>query len=341
MKDFGQINHKEIVELVVIIIGIYISYLYFGVLQEGIYTDPKREKFNQAEFVVFVQCLIGFILSFSCMKFGITFGETPNPKPYIGEKVGMWQQYKYKIVHATVFALSMIFSNISITYVSYPTQALAKSCKILPVMMGGFFVSEVKYEKIQYISVSFITSGILMFNLMKTTSGSADSIIGLFCLFLSLTCDAINGYFTEQVRHRNKPTSLEMMSYCNGWGLLVTGLVVLFFSNLAYETPLFTYLYQYPGILWDIFKFGFMSAIGQMFIFRGVKVLGALTLSIITTTRKFMTVILSIIYYNHSLNGYQWVSLLLVFSGTGMDFYLSLTRKDKKVKQDIERPSKD
>lgn len=232
----------------------------------------------------------------------------------------------------------MTFTNVALTYVSYPTQALAKSCKILPVMMGSLFVKEVKYEKIQYMSVFLITSGILLFNLLKTQGESSDSIIGLFCLFLSLIMDAVNGFCTEQVRHKVKPSSLEMMSYCNGYGMLIIGFVVVIFSNFAYEIPIIVYLFRNPYVLVDICIFGLMSAIGQMFIFRGLRVLGSLTLNIITTTRKFMTVMLSIVLFHHSLNFYQWLSLIMVFSGTGIDFYMSVVKQGKKTKHDIERP---
>ncbi len=45
-----------------------------------------------------------------------------------------------KLTHTLLYAAAMGCTNLSLMYVSYPTQALAKSCKILPVMLSGFFV---------------------------------------------------------------------------------------------------------------------------------------------------------------------------------------------------------
>jgi len=38
-------------------------------------------------------------------------------------------------------------------------------------------------------------------------------------------------------------------------------------------------------------------------------------LSIVTTTRKFFTVLCSIFFYSHPVNAIQWVSIFLVFAG--------------------------
>jgi UDP-galactose transporter B1 len=47
--------------------------------------------------------------------------------------------------------------------------------------------------------------------------------------------------------------------------------------------------------------FGAMSAVGQIFIFRAVNQFGPLTLSIITTIRKFSTFFLSLIIFGHAI----------------------------------------
>ena len=37
------------------------------------------------------------------------------------------------------FVGSMLFTNLALGFVSYPTQALAKSSKMIPVMLGGMY----------------------------------------------------------------------------------------------------------------------------------------------------------------------------------------------------------
>ena len=46
---------------------------------------------------------------------------------------------------------------------------------------------------------------------------------------------------------------------------------------------------------------------------------GALPCSIVTTTRKFFTVMASVIYFGNKLSGRQWIGAVLVFAGLTLD----------------------
>lgn len=56
-----------------------------------------------------------------------------------------------------------------------------------------------------------------------------------------------------------------------------------------------------------------------MFIFLTVADFGPLPCSIITTTRKFFTVLASVIFFGNSLSNRQWLGTILVFSGLTLD----------------------
>ena len=40
-------------------------------------------------------------------------------------------------IYGVCYTLAMIFSNNSLKHVNYPTQVLAKSCKMIPVLVAG------------------------------------------------------------------------------------------------------------------------------------------------------------------------------------------------------------
>lgn len=130
-----------------------------------------------------------------------------------------------------------------------------------------------------------------------------------------------------------------MMHYCNFYGALILLFIHTFCTIFLHAESLFSYISKFPGILHDLMVFGLLSGLGQIFIFRGASILGTLTLNIITTTRKFMTVMLSIILFEHTLNIYQWLSLLLVFAGTMIDFYMQFFGKNrtKKLEEDVKQ----
>lgn len=46
---------------------------------------------------------------------------------------------------------------------------------------------------------------------------------------------------------------------------------------------------------------------------------GPLTCSIITTTRKFFTILASVIFFANPISSMQWVGTVLVFLGLGLD----------------------
>jgi drug/metabolite transporter (DMT)-like permease len=59
----------------------------------------------------------------------------------------------------------------------------------------------------------------------------------------------------------------------------------------------------------------------QNFIFLTVTAFGPLTTSIITTTRKFFTILASVMLFGNPLLLRQWVGVAMVFVGLGIDAY--------------------
>jgi UDP-galactose transporter B1 len=65
--------------------------------------------------------------------------------------------------------------------------------------------------------------------------------------------------------------------------------------------------------------FSVASALGQFFIFLTVSDFGPLPCSIITTTRKFFTVLGSVILFGNTLLPRQWFATAIVFTGLFLD----------------------
>ena len=57
----------------------------------------------------------------------------------------------------------------------------------------------------------------------------------------------------------------------------------------------------------------------QNFIFLTVTHFGPLTCSVITTTRKFFTILGSVLIFRHPLTTLQWTGTVLVFAGLSLD----------------------
>lgn len=72
---------------------------------------------------------------------------------------------------------------------------------------------------------------------------------------------------------------------------------------------------KYPEVIIYIFTASILAALGQICIFLLVSQFGALVCSVTTTTRKFFTIMASVILYGHHLAVRQWLGVALVFTG--------------------------
>ena len=90
-----------------------------------------------------------------------------------------------------------------------------------------------------------------------------------------------------------------------GVGLVATGEIWEFLSFVT----------RHPSIIWQLASVSAASALGQYFIFMCVSEFGPLPCSLVTTTRKFFTVLGSVIIFGNSLSNRQWMGAALVFTG--------------------------
>jgi len=105
-------------------------------------------------------------------------------------------------------------------------------------------------------------------------------------------------------------------------------LAAISYSMLSLEFfDLVTYLQEYPDVIQQLLIMGLLGAMGQSFIFYTIANFSPLILSIITSVRKFMTVMLSIIYYSHPVNDNQKYAIALVFGGIVVEMFLGKKKK--------------
>ena len=76
---------------------------------------------------------------------------------------------------------------------------------------------------------------------------------------------------------------------------------------------------RHPAVLGQLATFSVASALGQYFIFMCVSEFGPLPCSIATTTRKFFTVLASVIIFGNALTNKQWLGAAFVFTGLILD----------------------
>jgi len=107
--------------------------------------------------------------------------------------------------------------------------------------------------------------------------------------------------------------------------------VSLVYSIVTMELFEFSnYCAEYPDILFKLGIMGLLGATGQVFIFYTIASFSPLILSIVTSVRKFLTVICSILYYSHPINDKQKLAIALVFGGIALEMMLGKKKKEEK-----------
>lgn len=117
----------------------------------------------------------------------------------------------------------------------------------------------------------------------------------------------------------------------NMWGSIYMSLFMFGWpSGGGWEAVKF--LQEHPMAAWDILLFCLCGAVGQNFIFLTISRFGALTNTTITTTRKFVSILVSSVWNGNHLSLQQWAGVAMVFSGLSYQIYLKWTRKNSHTK---------
>ena len=283
--------------------GIFACYAYSATLTEDVYKTrygEEQEKFQYTLLTLLfergISALVGLL--------GIMlFGGSGLKVPYMD------------ITYSGVTqSLAMYGSNEALRFVSFPTQVLGKSCKMVPVMAGGVLLGGKKFSALEYLQVALITAGVCIFNLFgKSKAGGADSSYGLALIGFSLLMDAVTGGLQDRVKVRtkelnagapsSKPTTHESMMYTNAAGCAVIAVVGFATGEI---TAGFAFCGRHPQVLTAIAIYSLASAMGQNFIYYTITNFNPLVLTTVTTTRKIFSVLLDIVSRGYVLNGTQW-----------------------------------
>ncbi|GLV41347.1 medial glomeruli [Carabus blaptoides fortunei] len=310
--------------------GIFVCYFYFGILQEKITrgkygTDVKNEegvvvssseKYSYMFALVFVQCVVNYIFAKGMLTVWPK-GEDKTPTIYLSSS-------------ALTYLLAMVCSNMALLWVPYPTQVVGKSAKPIPVLILGVLVGHKSYPMKKYFFVFLIVIGVILFMYKdRPISSQGDSSFGLgeILLLLSLTMDGLTGAVQERMRAEASPSAQHMMLGMNFWSSLFVGFVLII-SGEGVEFVQF--VSRHPVALVHIAALAIAGALGQLFIFLTVSEYGPLPCSVITTTRKFFTVLGSVLLFGNSLSSRQWLGAVIVFSGLFLDAYYSKSQPKKK-----------
>jgi UDP-galactose transporter B1 len=153
----------------------------------------------------------------------------------------------------------------------------------------------------------------------KKSSDSSDSspsqILGILLLFISLCFDGGTGAYEDKLMSVHSVGPFDLMYKIQLGKTILAGVGLLVLN----QVHVFLAMIQEMGFL--LLLLGLSGAMGQVFIFITISKFGALTCSIIGLARKVTTLVASIYFYGHHLNGIQFAGLVLSVVSMVMNFW--------------------
>jgi solute carrier family 35 (UDP-galactose transporter), member B1 len=347
--------------------GICVCYLSYGVLHEHLFR-PTNDNASQhhkppslgPSFVLLTQCITNVAVALLWDRLQLkakrrnslqqnqsngassksTIDSTATPLPH-------W----LLVVTAGCYVTAMVCSNEAIPYVSYPVQVLVKSCKLIPTMVVGQLAERGQrqlYSRVEWLAALGISLGIVLFQYSRmtvatatTTTGSSSTstpnMYGLLLLAGSLTMDGALSYMQTVVKRTplRPPNAIETMLYVNVYALLflfplclVTGQWQNAIDSLRLDSDSNRAVVTAGNIL----LLNGTVALGQIFIFLTIAWFSPVTTTLITTTRKFGTILLSVYLYGHAFTVLQWLAVTMVFTGLYVAIWTTVRGKDMSSK---------
>lgn len=333
--------------LIFCVLGLYALFLSWSLLQERINTKPygynKDEPvFFKAPLVVnsiqaFFGSLVGLVYSYVSQK--------QNPFRLFRDSKGGLNSFFLKsfMIIAVSSSVSSPLGYESLKHVDYVAFLLAKSCKLLPVMLVHFVLYRTTFPIYKYVVAGLVTGGVVLFTLAKaggkskSSSNDGNVILGMAQLLGSMLLDGFTNSTQDQMfrsqKGSQKLTGASLMCILNAFVCVLTFCYLITFKYDQEAMYTVAFVKAYPRVLVDLLSFALLGAVGQVFVFIILEKFGSLILVTATVTRKMISMILSVVLFGHKLALAQWLGVFMVFGGIGYEAYVKLALKPKAKKE--------
>lgn len=223
------------------------------------------------------------------------------------------------VSNSVVYVITTLCSSYALTWVSYPVQIIAKCASPIPTIVLSVLIGKCSYKWHKYVFTLLLVAGVslFMYDSTKLQKGLKDSLwYGEILLAISLLMDGLCGGIQDRIRHTSGPPPFAMMSKTNSYASIF---VVIGAVSVNEVTPFVSFISRFPHVLYNIGLLAVVNVIGQSFVYIILTTNGSLSCSFVTTVRKLFSILLSVIFFNHKIEVYQWVGLAVTFGVLFLD----------------------
>ena len=306
--------------------GIFSSYLINGIMVELLTKKYGGEIYKHYFLMVLIPVICNAFFAKCSLLSRYYFKSGDN----IDQRNGCIPK-QYYVLMSVLFLVSMLCANASLAYISFPTQLIMKSSKPISIVLCGLIFVRKAYSYHRLISALIIVISVSMFMYEQYTAqphsqashpnslaDTTNSKFGIFLVLCSLTFDGLLATVQDRLRLYYTLQTYEMMYYVNLCSTFLLT-VALFGSR---ELLSFLGIYQkHKDVIVYLFLLGISSSLGQNFIYYTLTQFGPLTVSIMTTFRKFCNVLISVLFFTHVFTFKLWILASSVFFGVVLDIW--------------------
>eukprot|EP01130_Rhizamoeba_saxonica_P012804 TRINITY_DN5440_c0_g1_i1.p1 TRINITY_DN5440_c0_g1~~TRINITY_DN5440_c0_g1_i1.p1 ORF type:complete len:300 (-),score=37.45 TRINITY_DN5440_c0_g1_i1:63-962(-) len=262
-----------------------------------------------------------------------------------------WRVY---ITMTALYFLTSVLNNWSFTFgVSQPFNLVARSSQLLASLVIGYLFFSRKYSRMQIGAVALVSFGIIVTTLseiyskqvMNNSCADCDALptevfsqvladtntinwlIGCAMIISSICILAVLGHYqTDAYKNYDIPAEE---------GLFYTHLMSLpMFVMLVPDLVNHFFMWNNTPIIWIYLV---VNVLTQYLCVKGVhnvnKLLGSVACTLVTTVRKFISLVFSVIYFQNPFTVAHWVGSISVFLGAFLYIYARRELKLKKIKE--------
>ncbi|VDL89269.1 unnamed protein product [Schistocephalus solidus] len=148
-------------------------------------------------------------------------------------------------------------------------------------------------------------------NAQRTSSATFDSLSGCVLILGYILCDSLTATTEEHLFKMYRLSVLKMMFGCGCWAAAFTVVSLAGKNSLASSV---TFAQEHPLFLTDVTLSALCSGLGQILIFLTISRFGAATFVIIMTIRQALSILVSCIIFDHSINTTGLFGFCVTFS---------------------------
>eukprot|EP00252_Welwitschia_mirabilis_P002684 TRINITY_DN12637_c0_g1_i1.p1 TRINITY_DN12637_c0_g1~~TRINITY_DN12637_c0_g1_i1.p1 ORF type:complete len:353 (+),score=38.24 TRINITY_DN12637_c0_g1_i1:335-1393(+) len=283
-------------KLLISVGGIMSTLLVYGLLQERIMRVPYGEESSYFKYSLFL-VLCNRVLTCSVAAiFLMANRKTMDPVAPL---------YKYGAVSVSNI-LTTTCQYEALKYVSFPIQTLAKSAKMIPVMVWGTLIMQKRYTGRDY--------GLALLDSADTTAynrGKESTLWGICLMIGYLGFDGFTSTFQDKLFKGYNMEIYNQVFYTTLFSCAFSMVGLLVQGHLL---PAIAFVSQHVDCFRDVILLSMVATASQFFISYTIRTFGALIFAIIMTTRQLVSILLSCIWFVHPLSWKQWIGAVAVFS---------------------------